>query len=71
MSKSKKKRNKKYTGVDARSDDNMVTIHRVSAVDRSPARQWLFEHKKIIRIVIIAVLVVALIVAGIISLFSH
>jgi maltodextrin utilization protein YvdJ len=71
MSKNKKKRNKKYTGIDARNNDNSVTIHQVSAVNRSPAHQWLFEHKKIIRVVIIAVLVIALIVAGIISLFSH
>jgi hypothetical protein len=62
MSKRSKKRNKKYQGWDARGDDSLVTVHKVTAANRSAARQWLFEHKKIIKIVAIAGGVIAVIV---------
>jgi negative regulator of sigma E activity len=61
MSKSKKKRNKKYTGVDAKSNDDVVRVHKVNAVVRSPFKQWLHEHKKLVRRVAIAAVVVALV----------
>ena len=70
MSKSKKKRSKKYTGIDAKADDDFVTIHKVTAVNRSPLGQWIFEHKKIIRIIAIAALVIAVITAAMISFLS-
>jgi len=68
MAKPKKKRNKKYTGIDAKADDSMVTVRKVTAVNRSPAKQWLFERKKIIRIVAIVLLIAAIIVAALISI---
>ncbi|MDR2524549.1 MAG: hypothetical protein LBC95_03375 [Candidatus Nomurabacteria bacterium] len=72
MSKNRKKRNKKYSGWDARVDDSTVTVHKVSAVNRPPARQWLHEHRRLVKTVGIAVLVgggvTTLIVLGISSL---
>ncbi|MDR1196931.1 MAG: hypothetical protein LBL08_01495 [Candidatus Nomurabacteria bacterium] len=64
MGKNKKKRNKKYTGIDARQDESTVTVHKVSAVNRSAFGQWIFEHKKLIRIVAIAALVIVIIIAA-------
>jgi hypothetical protein len=69
MSKARKKRNKKYTGRDAKTPD-MVEIHRVSAVVRSPRRQWLFEHKTMLRRVgigLIIGIVIGLVVVGLVT----
>jgi hypothetical protein len=72
MSKSKKKRNKKYTGAGAKSSDNLVRVHRVNAVVRSPFKQWLFEHKKFLKRLSVIVLIVGgvvfLVVQGFIAL---
>jgi hypothetical protein len=62
MGKNKKKRNKKYTGIDAKPDDSVVTVHKVSAVNRSRLGQWLFEHKKLVKVVGVVVAVVAIVV---------
>jgi hypothetical protein len=62
MSKNSKKRTKKYAGWDARQDDSVVRVHKVTAIKRSPLRQWLFEHKKLLRIVVIVACVVIIIV---------
>ena len=63
MSKSKKKRNKQYRGVDAKdSGENLVRVHKVEAVARSDRAQWLYDHRKLVRNVAIAVIVVAIIV---------
>jgi hypothetical protein len=62
MSKKSKKRNKKYAGWDARGDNSNVTVHKVTAVHRSPIKQWLHEHKKLVKIVGIALGVVVVIV---------
>ena len=70
MAKVKKKRDKKYTGADAAA--TRPTITRVQAVNRSKLGQWLFENKKMlkmIRNVLLIGLVIAIIVSGIISLF--
>ena len=70
MAKVKKKRNKKYTGADAAA--TRPTITRVQAVNRSKLGQWLFENKKMlkmIRNVLLIGLVIAIIISGIISLF--
>ncbi len=70
MAKVKKKRNKKYTGADAAA--TRPTITRVQAVNRSKLGQWLFENQKMlkmIRNVLLIGLVVAIIIAGIVSLF--
>lgn len=70
MAKTKKKRNKKYTGADAASA--RPTITRVQAVNRSRTGQWLYEKRKLARPAGIVALIVAalvLVISGIISLF--
>ena len=70
MTKAKKKRNKKYTGADAVSA--RPTITRVQAVNRSPLKQWMFEHQKqlkLARTVLLVGLGGAIIISGIVSLF--
>lgn len=70
MAKSKKKRNKKYTGADAASTRPSIT--RVQAVSRNPASQWLHEKKRVLKIVGTILLIcigVAIIISGIVSLF--
>jgi hypothetical protein len=62
MSKKSKKRNKQYTGWDARSDDSNVTVHKVTAINRSPLQQWLHEHKKPVRIVAITLGVIIVVI---------
>ena len=69
MSKSKKKRNKKYAGIDARSNDNLVRVHKVNAVVRSPFKQWLHEHKKFLKRAGIALLVIGVVVFLLIQVF--
>jgi len=62
MAKKSKKRNKKYSGWDAKSDDSNVTVHKITAVNRSPVKQWFHDHKKIVKIVSIALAVIVVIV---------
>ena len=59
MSKSKKKRTKKYQGADAAM--SRPTITRVTAANRNPVSQWWFERKKIAKPVLITGGVVAVI----------
>jgi hypothetical protein len=66
--KQKKKRNKAYTGIDAAITRPIVT--KISAVNRNFVSQWWFEHKRIARPIIIAVLVAAAVVIVIIELVS-
>ena len=61
MVKSQKKRNKKYSGIDARSTKNTVRVHRVNAVVRSDFKQWVFERRKLLKRVGIGILIVAVI----------
>ncbi len=70
MAKQKKKRSKKYTGVDAATTRPSVT--RIQAVSRSSAGQWLHERKKLLRgigIGIVVVIIVIVLILGIVSLF--
>ncbi len=70
MTKQKKKRNKKYSGVDATSRRPKVT--RITAANRSKLSQWFFDRKKPIRTIGIAGLVVIaliIVISGILSLF--
>ncbi|QJU05247.1 hypothetical protein FBF32_03330 [Candidatus Saccharibacteria bacterium oral taxon 488] len=68
MAKQKKKRSKKYSGVDAATTRPSVT--RIQAVSRSAAGQWLYESKKLLRGVgVVIVIIVIVIITGIISLF--
>ena len=62
MGKKSKKRNKKYTGWDAKDDDTNVTVRKVTAVNRSPIKQWLHDHKKPVKIVGIVLSVIVVIV---------
>ena len=64
--KQRKKRNKAYTGADAATTRPVIT--KISAANRSKAGQWWFDHKRIAKPIIIAVLVVAAIVILIIEL---
>jgi len=66
--KQKKKRNKQYTGVDAAMPRPVVT--RISAVHRSPVKQWWFDNKRIARPVLIGVGVAIVVVAVIIQIIS-
>ena len=54
--KSKKKRNKQYTGVDAAI--TRPTVTRISAANRSGIGQWWFERKRILKPVLIAVAII-------------
>ena len=70
MAKQKKKRSKKYTGVDAAATQPSVT--RIQAVSRSSTGQWLYERKKLLRgvgIGIVVVIIIIVIITGITSLF--
>lgn len=58
--KQKKKRNKQYRGVDASLNRPVVT--KVSAVNRSKLGQWWFDRKKILKPILIAAGVIAVIV---------
>lgn len=64
--KQRKKRNKVYRGADAAITRPVVT--KISAANRSKVGQWWFEHKKVARPIIIAVLVVAAVTVLIIEL---
>ena len=66
--KQKKKRNKAYTGIDAAVTRPVVT--KISAVHRNPVNQWWFDHKRIARPIIIAVLIAAAIVILIVQLVN-
>jgi hypothetical protein len=52
MGKQKKKRNKIYTGADAAIERPIIT--RISAANRNKVAQWWFEHKRVMKPVLIA-----------------
>lgn len=69
MAKQKKKRNKKYTGVDAATKRPSITV---SAVNRSRFGQWRHDHQRqlsIARTVAIIIVALIIIVSGVMSLF--
>jgi hypothetical protein len=66
MKKQKKKRNKAYTGVDAATDRPVIT--RISAANRNKIAQWWFEHKRIMKPVLIAAGVVLVLVVLILEI---
>ena len=68
MGKQKKKRNKKYSGVDAKKSNNTVTVRKVTASNRGKVAQWIFEHKTLLRNVAIVLLVVAVITICLLAL---
>lgn len=68
--KQKKKRNKKYQGVDARVGAPQVT--RVSAEERSRFKEWWLTYRQLVRIggtIVGILLVLMLLIVGIIGLF--
>jgi len=70
MTKQKKKRNKKYSGMDAAPQRPKVT--RITATNRSKLSQWFFDRKKLIRTIGMAGLVaitLIIVISGIMSLF--
>jgi hypothetical protein len=70
MVKQKKKRSKKYSGVDAASKRSSVT--KITAVNRSKTSQWLFDRKSLLKpagIVLVIILIIVLILSGIFRLF--
>ena len=62
MSNKSKKRDKKYVGWDAKTDDGNVTVHKVTAVKRSNLGQWLHEHKKLVKGICIATAIIIVII---------
>lgn len=72
MAKVKKKRTKKYSGVDAPS--RQPSIRRISAVQRSRFSQWLHDKRPVIKAIgtiIAIVLLIALLITGIGSIFTR
>lgn len=67
MSKKHKKRNKPYTGADA--TPNKPTVHRYVAVQRSAFGEWWIEHKRMVRIIAIAAVIVFVVVFSLAELF--
>jgi hypothetical protein len=68
--KQKKKRNKRYQGVDAKVTTPSVV--RVSAEERSRFKEWWLVYGQLVRmgaIVVGAILLLALVIIGIIGLF--
>lgn len=61
MPKAKKKRTKRYTGEDAAPTALPVTIHKITAVDRSRIGQWWFEKKKVVKPIAITTSIVIII----------
>lgn len=71
MAKQKKKRNKLYRGSDAKNARPEVV--RISAENRSALNQWLYEHRKMTKPVLIVagiVIILVVLVIGIVGLFN-
>lgn len=66
MAKQKKKRNKSYTGADAKITRPSVT--KVKAVKRNRVQQWWLDNKRIAKPVLITVAVVLVVVWLVIEL---
>ncbi len=64
--KTKKKRNKVYTGADAAITRPVVT--KISAANRSKLGQWWFDHKRVAKPILIASGVIIVVVVLIIEL---
>lgn len=66
MGKQKKKRNKAYTGADAAITRPIIT--RISASNRNRLAQWWFEHKRVMKPVLITAGVVLVIIVLIVEI---
>jgi hypothetical protein len=72
MARTKKKRNKRYQGADARL--TTPTVMRVSAEERSALKEWWLTYGRIVRIAAIAagiLLILVITVVGIVGLFTR
>lgn len=68
MAKQKKKRNKAYRGEDAKNARPDVV--RITAANRSAPGQWLYERRKLLKPVLIAVGIASLLVILIIGIIG-
>lgn len=68
MSKTKRKRTKRYTGESAAQPSVQPEVYRIKAVDRGRLGQWWFERKKVIKPIAAAGGVIALIIWLIVEL---
>lgn len=68
MAKQKKKRNKIYRGEDAKNARPDVV--RITAANRSAPNQWMYERRKLLRPVLIAVGIAVLVVIVIIGIIG-
>jgi len=69
MAKQKKKRSKKYSGIDA---SKRPSVTKITAANRSKTSQWLFDRKLLLKpagIVLVIILITVLILSGIFRLF--
>lgn len=66
MVKQKKKRNKAYRGEDAKNARPDVV--RITAANRSAPGQWLYERRKLVRPVLIAVGIAVILVIVVIGI---
>ncbi len=63
MSKSKKKRNKPYTGADAKNSPDKII--RIEAVKRNKLQQWWLDNKRIAKPVLITLLIILVVIISI------
>ena len=66
MTKQKKKRNKIYTGADAAITRPIIT--RISATNRSKIGQWWFDHKKVLKPILVTAGIVIFVIIMIIEI---
>ncbi len=64
-----KKRNKKYTGVNAKRPTNVVRVHKVDAVVRSDFSQWVYDHRTMLKYGLIILVVIVVVIAGLVTIF--
>lgn len=67
---SPKKRNKKYSGSDAKRTGNVMRVRRVNARVQSDFALWFRDHKNLITFAIVAGISIVLIATGIYTLFK-
>lgn len=70
MSKMKKKRNKVYRGVDAKTAGPPV-LHRYTAVRRSRLGQWWHDRRRFLKPVLLVSLIIVLLVWLLVSLLLN
>lgn len=72
MARRNKKRNKQYTGEDAKRlqpAETQQTVHRYEAVDRGRIGQWWFEKKRTVKIAAGVTAIVLILIWLVVELF--